>query len=138
MKIFIERLYFKDGYIIGRLFINGVLICNTLELPPLPNHHSQGEGRYGKGCCIAPGTYRVQLYLSPKFHAQLPLLLNVPGRSGILIHAGNTAQDTKGCILVGQNTSVGRLTDSRKALKKIVSAIRDAEKANEPVVITIR
>ena len=139
MKIFVERKYYKNGYTIGNMFLNGQWLCNTLELaasPPAPL--LKREGRYGKGCCIAPGTYRIQMYLSPRFGTRLPLLLNVPGRSGILIHAGKTAKDTQGCILVGMNTKVGRVTESRKYLKKIISAIEAAEKKKEPVVITIR
>ena len=135
MKLFIERKYYKDGYIIGRLYINGEFICNTLEPP-----RGTAMQTITTGSCkaIAPGTYRVQMYLSPRFKTRLPLLQNVPGRSGILIHAGNTVKNTQGCILVGMNTKVGSVMNSKKCLKKIIDAVSKAEAEKEPVVITIR
>ena len=135
MKIFVERKYYKNGYTIGNMYLNGQWLCNTLEPP-------RGDATQtitsGSRKAIADGTYRVQMYLSPKFRARLPLLLNVPGRSGILIHAGNTAKDTQGCILVGMNTKVGSVMNSKKCLKKIIDAVSKAEAEKEPVVITIR
>ena len=151
MKLFIERKYYKDGYIIGRLYIDGKFVCNTLEPP---RGTALEAVTAGSGKAIQAGTYRVKLVLSPRFKQRLPRLEDIsapspskgegkakPGlgaRSGILIHAGNTAKDTQGCILVGMNTKVGRVTESRKYLKKIISAIEAAEKKKEPVVITIR
>ena len=49
---------------------------------------------------IPVGTYPVSVTFSPRFKRMLPLIGNVPGRSGIRIHRGTKAEHSKGCILV--------------------------------------
>jgi hypothetical protein len=74
--------------------------------------------------CIPAGTYRVTPHGwdtgSPVKYKQTWRLLNVPNRTGILIHAGNTHKDTEGCLLVGMGMQVSQLaslvTDSRIAI----------------------
>lgn len=65
--------------------------------------------------------------MSPKFKKLLPRLLNVPGRDGILIHSGNTAKDTEGCILVGDNTQVGKVLNSRITMARLQPKIEAAD-----------
>jgi hypothetical protein len=68
-----------------------------------------------KGATAIPtGAYKVQRTYSPKYKRLMPQVMNVKGYAGIRIHSGNTAADTEGCILLGDNTAVGRLTNSRK------------------------
>ena len=66
------------------------------------------------------------LSYSPKFKRILPRLLNVPHFEGILIHRGNTAKDTHGCILVGKNTEVGKVTNSTFWEEKLVKLLKDS------------
>ena len=49
---------------------------------------------------IPEGRYELALTMSPKFGVVLPLLENVPGRSGIRIHTGTKPEHSRGCILV--------------------------------------
>lgn len=118
MKITIERKWRKPNYIIGKMLIDGKFFCNTLEPPE--------RKQYG---CIPEGTYKVEMYPAKHFGLR-PLVKDVPGRSGILIHEGNTVVDTKGCILVGLNKQVGMLHDSRKTLRELISRIKKAPQAN--------
>ena len=89
-------------------------ICDTLE-PPARCAHPR----------IPDGNYSFVMRRSPKFGRVLPRLVDVPLRSGILIHAGNTVKDTLGCILVGtaHKTIPYNLVDSRKALSKVIQLI---------------
>jgi len=88
----------------GDLLIEGVHFCDTLELPWLAN-------QVGKSC-IPCGRYRIVLSLSTRYRREMPRLIGVPNRTGILIHSGDTYEDTKGCILVGDGTNTKDFADS--------------------------
>ena len=49
-------------------------------------------------------TYRVDVTISPRFKRPLPILLQVPGRTGIRFHRGSRPEHSKGCILVSAET----------------------------------
>ena len=44
--------------------------------------------------------YRVAVTQSPKFKRLLPILCQVPGRTGIRFHRGTKPEHSRGCILV--------------------------------------
>ncbi len=120
MKITIERLYKKEKYTIGKMSIDGVCFCNTLEPPVRPD----GVKIYGK-TAIPSGTYKVVMSYSPKFKRVLPEVLGVPNFTGIRFHAGNTVKDTLGCPLVGKNKVVGGLVESRNTENILVSKLKN-------------
>lgn len=134
MKLRVERLWKKPAYTVGRLFVDGKLFCNTLE--DTVRDLSNEKKVYGK-TAIPYGKYKVVYNWSPKFGRNLPRLLNVPAFEGILIHPGNTADDSAGCILVGRNTEVGRLTESRYTSDKLNMLIEDAQRGGESITIEI-
>lgn len=70
---------------------------------------------------IPQGRYRVIQRQSTRFKRKLPCLLDVPGFSDILIHAGNTEHDTQGCVLLGTDVSGWSLTYSVKALERFMT-----------------
>ena len=86
---------------------------------------------------IPYGTYRVFYGWSPRFGRNLPRLLNVTAFEGILIHPGNTAEDSAGCILVGKNSEVGRLTQSRYYSDELNKLIDAAQRRGENITIEI-
>ena len=49
---------------------------------------------------IPVGIYEVRVTYSPRFKRMLPLVMQVPGRSGIRFHRGTRPEHSKGCILV--------------------------------------
>lgn len=153
MEILVKRLYKKAKYTIGRLYIDGDFICNTLEdtdralTQNTPLSEIKKKKIYGE-TAIPTGTYDVTLdVISPKFSTyafykevckgKLPRLLNVPGFDGILIHVGDGYKGpdlTYGCILVGDNTIVGGLMNGKKRFKQIYNILKTAE---DKITITI-
>ena len=153
MKLRVERRWPKATYTIGRLYIDGLLYCNTLEdtdrglkqtdsLDYIKTRKVAGE------TAIPKGTYKVAMNVtSPKYSAsswywslcqgKVPRLLNVPGFDGILIHTGSDALSTRGCLLVGKNTKVGQLTESKDTFKKIYKLMRAAYDKGEEITIEI-
>jgi hypothetical protein len=120
------RVYKSDTYTIGKLYINGNFFCDTLE-DTVRVLNSKEDKIYGK-TAIPSGIYEVKLYKSPKFGRYLPLLINVPFFTGILIHSGNTPEDTEGCILLGDNNEKGKVYNSKKYEKELVNLILDEKK----------
>lgn len=141
MKLRLERLWPKKDYTVGRLYVDDRLFCNTLEdriVDKNKNGVFDGDEKkvYGESA-IPYGTYKIIYNWSPKFGRDLPRLLNVPHFEGILIHPGNTAADSAGCILVGKNTEVGRLTNSRYISDELNKLIDEAQRKGEPITIEI-
>ena len=121
MILHLKRIFYGFNYTIGKLSIDGVPFCETLE--DLPR-----DVKIMNETCIPQGKYKVILNESNRFKRIMPLLLSVPNFEGIRIHSGNTAANTSGCILVGKNTIKGQLTDSRETFNKLFSLITDADK----------
>ena len=157
MKLTIERKWEKAEYVIGRLYIDGMFICNTLEPTDrglenkaLPNkltspewQAAEKEARKEKNLhvpgttAIPTGLYTIGQNISKKFHGRRLYLRNVPGFDGIMIHEGNTLRDTAGCILVGENTQRGRVNNSKAWLETVNKMVMTALNNLETVVVRI-
>ena len=142
MKLELKRIARRDTYTIGRLYINGVYFCDTLEDTDrgLTSAMSEAEIRRIKIPCktaIPTGTYKVEWYFWQKYKKHVPHICGVKGFSGILIHSGNDAEDTTGCILVGRNTQVGKVLRSRETFAALSPIIKQALINSEEVTITI-
>lgn len=133
MKISVQRRYFKD-YTIGTMFVNHTYFSDTLE--DMVRNLDIEDKIPGK-TAIPAGKYRVILNVSPKFKRKLPRLVNVPGFDGVLIHRGNTQEDTAGCILVGENKIKGKLINSTIYETKLVGLIEDAILRGESIEIDV-
>lgn len=141
MKLKLERVEFKETYTIGKLYINDSYFCDTLEdknrdINKNGKFDNEEKKVYGE-TCIPFGTYNIKMTYAPKFKRELPWLQDVPSFSGILIHAGNTARDSAGCILVGKYTAPGQIYQTRKYESKLVERIKGAISKGEPISITI-
>jgi hypothetical protein len=102
-----------DAPTLGELFIEGVHFCFTLEDPDLNNRVDVS--------CIPTGVYQVMAMYSVRFERDMPRVLGVPGRTGILLHMGNTDADTEGCILLGERQSQSAVYDSVKAFDRFMT-----------------
>jgi hypothetical protein len=116
---------------IGRLFVDGRSECWTLEDVVRPV-------KVAGQTAIPAGRYAVTVTKSQRFGRMLPLLLAVPGFEGIRIHAGNTAADTEGCVLVGQQRGVASIQQSALALAHLQPQIAGALARGEAVFMDIR
>ena len=141
MKLRLERKHFKDTYTIGNLYVDGTFFSNTLEDK---NRDVNKNGKFDNGeakvygeTCIPFGTYKVTVNMSPKFKRELPRLLDVPSFEGILIHRGNTAEDSAGCILVGENKAVGKVLNSTPYEERLVKMMKGAIARGEEITIEI-
>lgn len=124
----------RDTYTIGRLTVDGQYFCDTLEdrVRDLTK-----EKKVPGETAIPAGTYDMVVNISPKFKRMLPRLLNVPNFDGILIHRGNTANDSAGCILVGENKVVGRVINSTGYEQKLTDMLLKAQQKGEPLSIEV-
>lgn len=70
---------------------------------------------------IPTGRYRIGVHDSPHFKRSMPELLDVPGRSAILIHWGNYPENSDGCILVGesQDHATGDIGNTRAMFEEL-------------------
>lgn len=143
MRILLQRHALKAGYTIGRMEINGRYFCDTLEDTDRGLRESMTEDEIAalkvKGATAIPtGTYRIDMQTrSPRFGRVLPRLVSVKGYSGVLIHSGNTADDTEGCILVGENRERGKVLNSRATLERLLVFLRAAQAEGEKIELVI-
>ena len=143
MRILLQRHALKAGYTIGRMEINGKYFCDTLEDTDRGLRESMTEDEIAalkvKGATAIPiGTYRIDMQTrSPRFGRVLPRLVSVKGYAGVLIHSGNTADDTEGCILVGENRERGKVLNSRATLERLLVFLRAAQAEGEEIKLTI-
>lgn len=138
-NILVKRVAKESTYTIGKLYINDQYICDTLEdtdrhiTTDTPIDTIKEIKVYGK-TAIPLGTYKVNMNtVSPKFKDRswalsyngcVPRLENVPGFEGVLIHPGNTDKDTLGCILVGNNTIKGQVTNSQNTFHILMKELQ--------------
>lgn len=149
MKLVLKRINNQDNYCEGKLYIDGIYQCDVIEDTDrgLTNEMSiteiQSKKVYGE-TAIPKGTYQITLdVVSPKFknrswatfcEGKLPRLLDVPGFEGVLIHTGNEASNSLGCLLVGQKTKDGWISNSTQTFKNLYYKLKQA---TDQITITI-
>lgn len=123
MLIEVKRFEFKDTYTVGKMYIDNIYECYTLEDVVRTGAKVNGQ------TAIPTGTYNVIINHSNRFNRDLPLLENVPNFTGVRIHAGNTSAHTEGCILVGTTWS-GKdfIGNSKVAFNKLFEKLKKAKK----------
>jgi len=150
MELTLRRIAKKPNYTIGKMYVDGKYFCDTIEdtdrgLSSTMNEAVIVAKKIKHKTAIPIGKYKVDMNtVSPRFGAQafykqtcngkVPRLLGVKGFDGVLIHCGNTAEDSSGCILVGYNTLVGKVTNSRDTFARLYAKLKTA---NGDIFLTI-
>ena len=139
MDLVLTRIQFTPKFTIGFLTINGIFECFTCEDTvrervgvPVEQWKIKGE------TAIPYGRYKVIINMSPRFKRFLPLLIDVPGFTGIRIHIGNWSKDTDGCILPGQTRLVDGVGKSTAAFTKLYAQMLNAQHRSEEMWITVK
>ena len=118
INLLLIRDTFSENSVIGELFLNGERMCDTLENPWLDNQRNIS--------CIPEGEYKVRLRLPRESGTRdyIHLLVKeVKDRDYILFHIGNTAKDTRGCILVGLGSQQDFVSNSKLAMDLLIKEV---------------
>lgn len=143
MELKVERRFKGEKYTIGKLFIDGVYFCDTLEDPDrgltkdMPLEDIKKMKVYGE-TAVPRGKYVVRLDIqSPKYaksaewfafnKGYMPRVMDIPAWEGVLIHSGNKPEDTLGCLLVGENKVKGQVINSKATFKKLYYVLKGAK-----------
>ena len=153
MILQLKRIYTCNDYTIGHLYIDGTYICDTIEdkdrmldskmsLTEILNikvaHQTAiPTGRYNILMNVISPKYSQRPYYQTVCKGKVPRLDNVKGFSGVLIHVGNTADDSSGCILVGYNKVKGKVLYSKSAFELLYNKLLVANKKNEKIILDI-
>ncbi|GGI28401.1 DUF5675 family protein [Pedobacter mendelii] len=129
MQLFLSRTYFKGGTN-GKIFFDGKLVCESIELPWRNNKRNVS--------CIPEGRYRLIKRHHTKHGLQLALSI-VPNREGILIHPANFAlRELQGCIApVTKCIGEGEGNYSRIALERLEDLVYPVLEKGEEVFLLI-
>ena len=127
MTIELQRFY-RDGWTDGKVFINGVYVCQSIELGWANNERNKS--------CVPEGVYPMSIIQHPK-HGECLKVEGVKGRSGILMHVANDAQkELRGCIApVFSLSGNGKGQYSRMALYYIIENLRKSEEKSHFIKI---
>ena len=142
MEILLVRSTFTDDYTEGKLFVNGVYVCDTVEDKDRGLDDKMSEDEilkkkvFGK-TAIPIGRYRVVIDWSNKFNKNLIHILKVKGFDGVRSHSGNSATDSYGCVIVGIRKTKGWVGDSRKTYAILHKMVEEAIKRGDEVHLTI-
>ena len=155
MELRLERIALRSEYTIGKLYVNGKYACDTIEDTvrdlDKDGKFANGEVKIPGKTAIPYGRYEITMKVkSPKYSnfskyswakkydGYLPRLLNVSQFDGVLMHVGNSALDSEGCIIVGENKVVGKVINSVNTFRRLRDDyLVPAKKRNERIFISI-
>jgi len=154
MKLLLKRIAKKEKYTIGRLYINGVYWCDTLEDKDRGLDQSMSEAnilhlKVKHQTAIPTGTYQIVMnvvsgaFVKKPLYKKLcggkvPRLKYVKGFSGILIHSGTDQDSSSGCIIVGQNKQIGKVVNSWATFQRLYDILKAADDKKETITLTIQ
>lgn len=141
MKLELIRTVFTEDTTLGELYVDGEFQCHILEdkdrglTSDMPLKEIK-KLKVKHETCIPYGTYPIKLTHSPKFKRVLPLLVGVPGYSGIRIHTGVRNTHTSGCLLPGEYT-IGKEKELTNSKERFNALFKKLLNSKESINITI-
>lgn len=120
LNLRVVRDAFTEHSTIGKLYVDGVYECETLE------DQARAGPKVPGATAIPCGQYEVVINFSERFKRPMPLLLNVRQFDGIRIHVGNVDANTDGCVLVGTGRAKDAITGSVQAFSLLFLRIQTA------------
>ena len=156
MKLTLKRTFKGPQYTIGKLYVNGVYECDTLEPPYMGTKQTDSiefiKSTKKGNTAIPSGVYNINMdIISPKFKdrswakpfgGKLPTIEDVPAFDRVLIHVGNKASqyglsDTQACILVGENKIKGQVISSTACFIELMTVLLKAKLTGEKITLSI-
>jgi hypothetical protein len=140
MEILVKRTTFTKDSTIGELSINGKFFCYTLEdydrdINKDGDLDDVNEAKVYGLTAIPRGTYNLIISFSNRFQKYLPEIQKVAGFEGIRIHAGNKAEDSHGCILLGTTKGSNFVGASVLAMNKFMAELKRVEKKEKITIV---
>lgn len=132
MKLLLKREPSTAKSTTGKLYLDGNFECYILE-------DVVREVKIPGETAIPEGTYQVVITHSPRFKKFLPLLVDVPGFTGVRIHCGNRPEDTEGCLLPGRvrDPKGDGVLESKPAFTALFAKLSAATKAGDVISLEI-
>lgn len=131
MKLRLIRTKLYENSTIGRLYAEEHFICWTIEDKDRGLHHDMPLAeieaiKVKHKTAIPYGTYEIKMTMSERFKKIMPILVDVPGFTGIRIHSANRASELSGCIAPGLVNSGEAVLNSRLATLNVYKVINYA------------
>ena len=120
----VERVFDGSDYTIGNFYVDDEFLCNTLEDTVRIVDGDCSQKIFGQ-TAIPAGVYDVEFIFWPKHNNYYPHIKDVPCFTGIMIHSGITANDTEGCVLIGDNDTKGELHNGLVYMDKLRTILKD-------------
>lgn len=154
MKVLVKRIAKKKLYTIGRVYIDDNYVCDSIEdvdrgitqntplskirMIKVVHQTAIPTGTYDLTLSVKSARFGQKEYYKKQCNGYLPRILNVPGFDGILMHRGTDQDSSSGCIILGYNTIVGKVTNSQKAYEAVYAKLKEASDKGEKITITIK
>jgi hypothetical protein len=141
MNILVKRYKSEKDFTIGKVYIDDQFECYSLEDEKRDvkvMHETRiPEGKYKIDLRTFGGHHEQYAKKFPAMHKGMLWVKDVPGFQDILIHIGNTDEDTSGCLLIGLNVdeAKGILYNSTAAYLRFYPKVLAAIEAKKDVWI---
>lgn len=139
MNLILEREIFSPVFTLGRLHAMGRELGFTCEDSvrgdgdPATVH----EWKQDKITAIPYGRYEIKITFSNTFQKYLPLIMGVPGFTGIRFHGGNTAANSSGCVLLGLSRTRDGVKNCAPAVAELMRLLEEAADRREECYISV-